>query len=77
MEIIPVDYDLSSVINDLVNMIQTRADEKGLVLSLDFDKGIPNAAAKMHALDGFVRSTQYIYTQKEQTKYSEFINEDK
>ena len=43
MEIIPVDYDLSSVINDLVNMIQTRADEKGLVLSLDFDKGIPNA----------------------------------
>lgn len=31
------------------------------------DKGIPNAAAKMHALDGFVRSTQYIYTQKDST----------
>ncbi|MCR5702077.1 MAG: response regulator [Lachnospiraceae bacterium] len=43
MEIFPVDYDMSSVINDLVNMIQTRADEKGLVLSLDFDKDIPKS----------------------------------
>ncbi|MBO4916192.1 MAG: response regulator, partial [Oscillospiraceae bacterium] len=41
MEIIPVDYDLSSVINDLVNMIQTRADNKGLVLKLDFDETMP------------------------------------
>ncbi len=37
IEIIPVDYDLSSVINDLVNMIHTRADNKGLELKLDFD----------------------------------------
>ena len=42
MEIIPVDYDLASVLNDLVNMIQTRIDEKGLVLKLDFDRNIPN-----------------------------------
>ena len=41
IEIIPVDYDLSSLINDLVNMIQTRADDKGLALSLDFDKNLP------------------------------------
>ena len=41
IEIIPVDYDLSSLINDLVNMIQNRADEKGLTLSLDFDKNLP------------------------------------
>lgn len=41
IEIIPVDYDLSSLINDLVNMIQTRADDKRLALSLDFDKKLP------------------------------------
>ena len=41
IEIIPVDYDLSSLINDLVNMIQIKADDKGLVLSLDFDKALP------------------------------------
>ena len=41
IEIIPVEYDLSSVINDIVNMIHTRADDKGLMLSLDFDKDMP------------------------------------
>ncbi|MBQ6982773.1 MAG: response regulator [Synergistaceae bacterium] len=41
MDIIPVNYDLSSVINDLVNMIQTKADDKGLLLKLDFDVNIP------------------------------------
>ena len=41
MEIIPVDYDLSSVFNDLVNMIHTRADAKGLELLLDFDQETP------------------------------------
>ncbi|MBQ6113082.1 MAG: hypothetical protein IJL10_02345, partial [Synergistaceae bacterium] len=41
MDIIPVNYDLSSVINDLVTMIQTRADSKGLLLKLDFDGDIP------------------------------------
>ncbi len=43
MEIIPVDYDLSSMLNDLVNMIQTRADDKGLVLNLDFDPETPKS----------------------------------
>ncbi|MCR5358207.1 MAG: response regulator [Lachnospiraceae bacterium] len=41
IEIVPVDYDLSSVINDLVNMTRVRADEKGLSLKLDFDRDIP------------------------------------
>lgn len=41
MEIIPVDYDLTSVINDLVNMIQVRADDKGLALRLDVNGDIP------------------------------------
>ena len=41
IEIIPVDYDISSLINDLVNMVHTRADDKGLILKLDFDKNIP------------------------------------
>ncbi len=41
IEIYPVDYDLSSVINDLVLMIHNRADEKGLILNLDFDRTTP------------------------------------
>ena len=41
LEIIPVDYDLSSMLNDLVNMIHTRADAKGLTLLLDFDQKTP------------------------------------
>ena len=41
MEIIPVDYDLSSVINDLVNMIQTKVDDKGLKLELEISRTVP------------------------------------
>ncbi|MBQ7724271.1 MAG: response regulator [Lachnospiraceae bacterium] len=41
MEIEAVDYDLSSVINDLVNTVQVRADEKKLKLELDIDPKIP------------------------------------
>ncbi len=41
IEIIPVEYDLSSVINDLVNMIQTRVDAKGLTLKLEISSEIP------------------------------------
>ncbi|MBO4336971.1 MAG: hypothetical protein J5842_02755 [Lachnospiraceae bacterium] len=41
MEIIPAEYALSSMLNDLVNLIQPRADEKLLSLILDFDKDIP------------------------------------
>lgn len=41
MEILPVDYDISSVIGDLVNMIRLRADDKGLQLFLEFDETLP------------------------------------
>ena len=42
LDIIPVDYEISSVLNDLVNMVQTKAEEKGLTLALHIDSGIPN-----------------------------------
>ncbi len=41
LEIIPVEYDLTSVVNDLVNMVQTKADSKGLTLKLDINEDTP------------------------------------
>lgn len=41
LDIIPVDYDLTSVLNDLVNMIQPRAEAKGLALETKLDGSIP------------------------------------
>ena len=41
LELIAVEYDLSAMISELVNMTQTQADNKGLALSLDFDKDTP------------------------------------
>ena len=42
MDIVNVDYDFSSVINDLVNMIKPRAGAKNLKLIADIDKNIPS-----------------------------------
>lgn len=42
MEIIPVQYDLSSLINDLVNMIRDRAAKKGLEFRVSADEHIPH-----------------------------------
>ena len=42
MEIIPVEYHLSSLLNDLVNMIQKRAENKGLKFIIEADKNIPS-----------------------------------
>ena len=42
MEIIPVDYGFVSLLNDLVNMVQRRAEEKGLSFELDVDRNIPS-----------------------------------
>ncbi|WP_408069594.1 response regulator [Butyrivibrio sp. JL13D10] len=42
MEILPVQYNLSSVINDLVNMISRRASDKGLELKVVVDEDIPD-----------------------------------
>ena len=41
MEIIPVQYDLSVLINDIVNMIRDRAAQKGLEFSVKADEHIP------------------------------------
>ncbi len=41
LEVLTVDYDLATVINDLLNMVFTRAEEKGIMLITDFDENIP------------------------------------
>ena len=42
MEIIPVEYGLSSLLNDLVNMIKGKAEAKSLELVPDFDPRLPS-----------------------------------
>lgn len=42
MEIIPVQYDLSSLINDLINMIRDRAAKKGLAFNVHVDDHVPH-----------------------------------
>ena len=42
LEIIPVEYELSSMLNDLVNMTAVRADEKNLELKVNVDSTIPH-----------------------------------
>ena len=41
MELIEVDYTVVTLLNDLVNMVQSKAEEKGLVFQLDVDSKIP------------------------------------
>lgn len=41
MEIVPVDYDFSSIINDLNNMIRPKAIEKGLIFTIDVEENLP------------------------------------
>lgn len=43
MEIIPVDYRMSTVLNDLTNMISIKADQKNLAFKLDIQKDIPDS----------------------------------
>ena len=43
LDIIPVEYDLVSVLNDLVNMIQVRSEEKNLALKINIDSDIPRS----------------------------------
>ena len=42
MEIIPVEYHLASVLNDLINMIRKRAENKGLKLTIEADRSLPS-----------------------------------
>lgn len=41
MEIVPVEYDFSSMIHDVVNMIMMRAEDKGLKMNLSVDSSLP------------------------------------
>ncbi len=41
MEILPVTYEVVPIINDIVNMTETRAKDKGLTYEMNVDKNIP------------------------------------
>ncbi len=42
MELIEVDYNFVSLLNDLVNMVQSKAEDKGLTFELQIDNNIPS-----------------------------------
>ncbi|WP_051688720.1 response regulator [Butyrivibrio sp. AE2032] len=42
LDIIPVEYEMSSVLNDLVTMASAMAEEKGLLFELNVDSDLPN-----------------------------------
>ena len=42
MELVPIEYELASVLNDIVNMTMPKAEEKGLSYVLDADPDIPS-----------------------------------
>ena len=42
MELLPVEYDVSSMLHDVVNMIRFRAAQKSLDFVVDFDENIPS-----------------------------------
>ena len=41
MDILPAEYELSSTLNDLVNLVQKRAEDKGLTLTVEADANLP------------------------------------
>lgn len=43
LNVITVDYELSSMLNDLINMAKTRADEKGLKITVNVNSKMPNS----------------------------------
>ena len=43
MEIVPVSYEIRSLINDLVNMTVERAKKKGLEFKTEIDSGLPKS----------------------------------
>ncbi len=42
MSIVPVEYGLTSIINDLYNVVRLRAEDKGLKVKLDIDPSLPS-----------------------------------
>ncbi len=51
-EIIPVDYNLSGLLHELLVLMQSRAYDKGLTLNIDFDPEIPN---RLYGDEGRIR----------------------
>lgn len=43
MEIVPVEYKMSSILNDALNMVRERAEKKGLILKVEADPEIPDS----------------------------------
>ncbi|MBP3783524.1 MAG: response regulator [Butyrivibrio sp.] len=41
MDILPVEYNISSTINDLLNLVAVKAEDKGLALNFNIDETIP------------------------------------
>ena len=41
MEIVPVEYELASLVNDILNMMRVRAEEKGLDFQVEVDERLP------------------------------------
>lgn len=41
MDIVPVDYDVASLLSEIVNMIWLKAEEKGLKFNVDVDPDVP------------------------------------
>lgn len=42
MDIIPVEYDIASMVNDLTNMAEIRARDKGITINVEMDENIPH-----------------------------------
>ncbi len=43
MDILPMEYHLSSTINDLINLVAVKAEDKGLALNMNIDRTLPSA----------------------------------
>ncbi len=41
MDILPVEYHLGSTINDLINLVAVKAENKGLALNMNIDRSLP------------------------------------
>ena len=42
MELVPVEYDVSSLLHDVINMISMKAQDKNLEIHLSLDESLPS-----------------------------------